>query len=122
MTQEAIRKLFENGKPAGVYWLKGHAAVAELSKLAKSCGMAFFHLEGQKIEKKEQFMGIWCASIFLRCRTTNSRRWFTKSRRKGKSKPLKKLPTSILVMKCRAWRGIAQISFSKSTASPLSSV
>jgi RNAse (barnase) inhibitor barstar len=56
MTPEALRKLFESGKPGGVYWLKGHAAVAELSKLAKSCGMAFFHLEGQKIEKKEQFL------------------------------------------------------------------
>jgi RNAse (barnase) inhibitor barstar len=30
--------------------------VSELSKLARAKAMAFFHLEGQKIEKKEQFL------------------------------------------------------------------
>lgn len=44
-------------KPAnGVFWLKAHAKVSELSKLAHGKKLAFFHLEGQKIEKKEQFL------------------------------------------------------------------
>ena len=40
----------------GLLWLKTHANVADISKIAQSKGMAFFHLEGQRIEKKEQFL------------------------------------------------------------------
>ena len=44
-------------KPAsGVFWLKTHATIGELKKLAHAKKLAFFHLEGQKIEKKEQFL------------------------------------------------------------------
>lgn len=56
MTSAEITKLFESKQPRGVYWLKAHAEVAALKKLARTHDMAFFHLEGQKIEKKEQFL------------------------------------------------------------------
>ncbi len=34
----------------GLLWLKAHANVAEIGKAARSREMAFFHLEGQRIE------------------------------------------------------------------------
>jgi RNAse (barnase) inhibitor barstar len=40
----------------GLLWLKAHANVAEIGKAARSREMAFFHLEGQRIEKKDQFL------------------------------------------------------------------
>ena len=55
MPSPEIKKLFDNDAPKGLYWAKTHFGVAELGRLAKSKKMAFFHLEGQKIEKKEQF-------------------------------------------------------------------
>jgi RNAse (barnase) inhibitor barstar len=56
MTIESLHKLFEEQKPGGVYWLKNHAAVTELTRICKKKGFAFFHIEGQKIEGKEQFL------------------------------------------------------------------
>lgn len=56
MPLEILKKLFDVQPPSGVYWLKSHVAVDELSKLSKAHHMAFFHLEGKKIEKKEQFL------------------------------------------------------------------
>ena len=56
MAIDALKKLFESALPSGVFWLKSHAAPAEVSKLAKSHDMAFFHLDGKNIEKKEQFL------------------------------------------------------------------
>ena len=56
MPSPEVVNLFAGEEPGGVYWLKAHASVAELEKLAKGKKMAFFHLEGQKIEKKEQFL------------------------------------------------------------------
>jgi RNAse (barnase) inhibitor barstar len=56
MPVSVFKSAFAGGEPRGVYWLKSHATVAELSKFAQGEGMAFFHLEGKKIEKKEQFL------------------------------------------------------------------
>lgn len=56
MPTPELKTLLENGQPHGVYWLKSRAAVAELAKLAHEREFAFFHLEGSKIEKKEQFL------------------------------------------------------------------
>ena len=55
MASPELKNLLASDQPRGVFWSKSHASVAELSRLARSKGMTFFHLEGQKIEKKEQF-------------------------------------------------------------------
>jgi RNAse (barnase) inhibitor barstar len=55
MPSPELKNILASDSPRGVYWLKTHASVAELGKLARAKGMAFFHLEGQKIEKKDQF-------------------------------------------------------------------
>ena len=51
-----LKNILSSDLPRGVFWLKSHASTAELGKLARAKGMAFFHLEGQKIEGKEQFL------------------------------------------------------------------
>jgi len=56
MASPELKNILASDQPRGVYWSKTHASVAELSKLARTKAMAFFHLEGQKIEKKEQFL------------------------------------------------------------------
>ena len=56
MSSPELKALFAGDPPSGVYWLKSHANVTELGKLAHAKKMAFFHLEGEKIEKKEQFL------------------------------------------------------------------
>ena len=56
MAIDALKKLLEGDTPSGVLWLKNHLSAGELSKLAKAHGMAFFHLDGKNIEKKEQFL------------------------------------------------------------------
>ena len=45
-----------NKKHSGVYLLKSHATPAELEKAAKTAGFSHFHIEGQKLTKKEQFL------------------------------------------------------------------
>ena len=51
-----LAKLFEDAAPRGVYWLKHAESPASVAKLAKARGLAYFHLEGKSIEKKEQFL------------------------------------------------------------------
>lgn len=55
MSSPELKQLFDADPPAGLFWMKSHATVAELGRLAHAKKMAFFHLEGRKIEKKEQF-------------------------------------------------------------------
>jgi RNAse (barnase) inhibitor barstar len=55
MPSAELKKLIEHDSPAGVFWLKSHATVSDLSKAFKAKKTAFFHLEGEKIEKKDQF-------------------------------------------------------------------
>jgi RNAse (barnase) inhibitor barstar len=40
----------------GLAWVKAEISVSELGKAAKSKGLAFFHLEGKRIAKKDQFL------------------------------------------------------------------
>ena len=56
MPSTELKNILLSDQPSGVFWLKAHANVAELGRQARSKGHAFFHLEGQKIEKKEQFL------------------------------------------------------------------
>ena len=56
MAADALQKLFDGDTPPGVYWLKSRVPVTEISKLAKAKKFAFFHLEGKKIEGKQQFL------------------------------------------------------------------
>jgi RNAse (barnase) inhibitor barstar len=56
MPSPELKNILASDNPRGVYWLKSHASVTELGKLARAKGMAFFHLEGGKIEKKDQFL------------------------------------------------------------------
>lgn len=56
MLSAELKNILASDHPRGVYWLKDHADVAELGKLARAKKLAFFHLEGKKIEKKEQFL------------------------------------------------------------------
>ncbi|MBL8511685.1 MAG: barstar family protein, partial [Betaproteobacteria bacterium] len=56
MSSTDLNHLLSSDHPSGVYWLKAHASVNELSTLAKKKHLAFYHLEGKKIEKKEQFL------------------------------------------------------------------
>lgn len=51
-----LAALFESGAPSGVYWLKSAVPPAEIRKLAVGHGLAYFHLEGKSIERKEQFL------------------------------------------------------------------
>jgi RNAse (barnase) inhibitor barstar len=55
MASAELKKLIATDGAAGVFWLKSHAAVEELATAFKAGKTAFFHLEGQKIEKKDQF-------------------------------------------------------------------
>jgi RNAse (barnase) inhibitor barstar len=56
MPSSELNALLSGDKPGGVYWLKAHASVAEIGRMARAKHLAFIHLEGQKIEKKEQFL------------------------------------------------------------------
>ncbi|HEX4859222.1 MAG TPA: barstar family protein [Usitatibacteraceae bacterium] len=73
MASAELKKLFDSDSPSGVYWLKAHQAVGDLSKLAKVKKFAFFHLEGQKIEKKEQFLNH--AAVAMKFPTHFGRNW-----------------------------------------------
>ena len=53
---KSFSALLEDQTRPGVYLLKTMPTVKELEKQAKAKGFLFFHLEGQKIEKKEQFL------------------------------------------------------------------
>ena len=56
MSSVELKNAFASDAPRGVFWLKAHATIPELTRLASSKGMAFFHLEGKQIERKEQFL------------------------------------------------------------------
>ena len=56
MQSAELTNILASDQPRGVYWLKEHADVTVLAKAAKAKKLAFFHLEGKKIEKKEQFL------------------------------------------------------------------
>ncbi|MEP7156477.1 MAG: barstar family protein [Betaproteobacteria bacterium] len=56
MPSPELKNVLSSDAPRGVFWMKSHATVSELSRLSRVKGMAFFHLEGEKIEKKEQFL------------------------------------------------------------------
>src|SRR5258705_13725559 len=49
-------KTLLNKKHSGVCWLNSHVTPADLEKAAKAAGLAYFHIEGQKLTKKEQFL------------------------------------------------------------------
>jgi RNAse (barnase) inhibitor barstar len=56
MPSPELTQLLASEHPSGVYWLKTHASVAELQKHSRAKSLSFFHLEGKKIEKKDQFL------------------------------------------------------------------
>lgn len=56
MPSPELTQLLASEHPSGVYWLKAHASVAELQKHSRAKALTFFHLEGKKIEKKDQFL------------------------------------------------------------------
>ena len=56
MPSPELTQLLASEHPSGVYWLKTHASVAELQKHSRAKSLTFFHLEGKKIEKKDQFL------------------------------------------------------------------
>lgn len=51
-----LNNLLTGNGAGGLLWLKTHVDVADISKIAHRNGMVFFHLEGQRIEKKDQFL------------------------------------------------------------------
>jgi RNAse (barnase) inhibitor barstar len=56
MPSPELTQLLASEHPSGVFWLKAHASVAELQKHSRAKSLTFFHLEGKKIEKKDQFL------------------------------------------------------------------
>ena len=54
MPSPELTQLLASEHPSGVFWLKTHASVAELQKHSRAKALTFFHLEGKKIEKKDQ--------------------------------------------------------------------
>jgi RNAse (barnase) inhibitor barstar len=52
----AMSTLFQDQKNAGVYKVSTVPAIKDIEKQAKALHFAFFQIEGQKIEKKEQFL------------------------------------------------------------------
>lgn len=73
MPSPELITLLSHDKPSGVIWLKNHAKVAEVSKLAKAKKLAFFHLEGEKIEKKEQFLNH--AAVAMKFPADSGKNW-----------------------------------------------
>jgi len=73
MPSSELKNVLSSDLPRGVYWLTSHASVSELSKLARLKGMAFFHLEGKKIEGKEQFLNH--ASMAMKFPADFGRNW-----------------------------------------------
>jgi RNAse (barnase) inhibitor barstar len=73
MPSAELKNILSSDLPRGVFWLASHASVSELSKLARLKGMAFFHLEGQKIEGKEQFLNH--ASVAMKFPSDFGKNW-----------------------------------------------
>lgn len=55
MSQESLKSCITSGK-GGVFHTSTHIAVSDVKKLTQAAGYRFFHLEGENIEKKEQFL------------------------------------------------------------------
>ncbi len=53
---KTLKSLLAEKKHGGVYQLTSAAAHSEIEKAAKAAKFAYFHIEGKKIEKKEQFL------------------------------------------------------------------
>jgi RNAse (barnase) inhibitor barstar len=53
---KSLGDLLRDKKSYGVYRVTSTPPIKELEKLVKAADCAFFHIEGQKIEKKEQFL------------------------------------------------------------------
>jgi RNAse (barnase) inhibitor barstar len=53
---KTLKSLLTEKKHGGVFQLTSHATHEEIEKAAKAAKFAYFHLEGKKIEKKEQFL------------------------------------------------------------------
>jgi len=55
MALQALESLLEENR-GGVWFLPSHVAPKAMQKLAKGAGFAFFHIDGTKINRKEQLM------------------------------------------------------------------
>jgi RNAse (barnase) inhibitor barstar len=53
---KSLTALLQDRKHGGVYRLESAPPLKEMEKQAKNAGYAFFDIEGQKIQKKEQFL------------------------------------------------------------------
>lgn len=53
---EHLKTLLKEKHHGGVYWYKSQASHTQVEKAVKDAGLAYFHLEGRKLEKKEQFL------------------------------------------------------------------
>jgi RNAse (barnase) inhibitor barstar len=73
MPSKALQAHLQSKTPSGVYWLKDHASIKELSAAAKVAKLAFYHLEGAKIERKEQFLNH--ASVVLHFPSDTGKNW-----------------------------------------------
>lgn len=51
-----LKSLVAENKLGGVFQLTSADPHAEIEKMAKMAKLAYFHIEGKKIEKKEQFL------------------------------------------------------------------
>jgi RNAse (barnase) inhibitor barstar len=51
-----LKSLLTENKLGGVFQLTSDVTHAEIEKTAKAAKLAYFHIEGKKIEKKEQFL------------------------------------------------------------------
>lgn len=51
-----LKSLLAENKLGGVFQLTLADTHAEIEKMAKTAKLAYFHIEGKKIEKKEQFL------------------------------------------------------------------
>lgn len=56
MANKVIQALAAGDKGNGVFFLDKPESVVDVEGIAKAAGLAFFHLEGAKIESKKQFM------------------------------------------------------------------
>ena len=53
---EALKTMLKGGKPGGVFWYNSHASPADVARAASGAKLAYFHIEGQMLMRKEQFL------------------------------------------------------------------
>ena len=73
MPSKALQAHLASKTPSGVYWLKDHDSIKDLDTAAKAAKLAFYHLEGAKIEGKEQFLNH--ASVVLHFPSDCGKNW-----------------------------------------------